>query len=175
MKKLLAALTLLSPAFAPAVAHAEWRLDEGVAIVEPSATNSTIEVLALLCGDPFQVEVYSRGGPVMPDTGDVPAEYFYLPGKVRAQVDSSAFPLAAAGSGAAVVLFAEGSKANSYLAPVPIGFIEALRAGTTVTLGFDITDARAADGSAFETFATFPLEGSRAVLDEALKDCTNTN
>jgi hypothetical protein len=38
-------------------AHADWRLDEGVAIVEPTATNSTIDLLALMCGDPVQVEL----------------------------------------------------------------------------------------------------------------------
>lgn len=171
MKKLLAAMIALSPS----VAHAEWRLDEGVAIVEPAETNSTIELLAIMCGDPFQVEVYARGGPVMPDTGDVPAEYFYLPGKVRALVDTTAFPLTAAGSDSAVVLFGEGSKSASYMASIPIGLIEAFKGGTTVTLGFDITEATAADGSAFETYAVFPLEGSRGALDEALKECTNTN
>jgi hypothetical protein len=171
MKKLLAALIALSPS----VAHAEWRLDEGVAIIEPAATNSTIELLAVLCGDPFQLEVYSRGGPVMPESADVPADYFYLPGKVRALVDTTAFPLTAAGSDAAVVLFAEGAKSDNYMASIPISLIEALKGGTSLTLGFDITGTDAADGSAFETFASFPLEGSRAVLDEALKDCTNSN
>jgi hypothetical protein len=162
---LAATLALASPA------SAEWLLDEGVAIVEPAETNSTIEVMAVLCGDPFFVEIYSRGGPVMPDAGEVAAEYFYLPGKVRAMIDGRTFPLAAAGSGAAVVLFAEGAKADSYLAPVRLEFIEAVKSGTAMTLGFDITPDNAADGSPFETFAIFPLEGARAVLDEALAPC----
>jgi len=172
MKKAAAAL-LLSCLATPA--FAEWRLDEGVAIVEPAETNSTVELLAVMCGDPFLIEVYSRGGPVMPASGDVPAEYFYLPGKVRALVDTSTYPLTAAGSDAAVVLFGEGGKSDSYMAAIPIGLIEALKGGVNLTLGFDVTADKAADGSVFETFATFPLEGSRAVIEEALKDCTNTN
>ena len=167
--KTVAALALILSTASPA--SAEWLLDEGVAIVEPAETNSTIELMAVLCGDPFFVEIYSRGGPVMPEAGDVPAEYFYLPGKVRAMIDGTAFPLAAAGSGAAVVLFAEGAKADSYLAPVRLEFIEALKSGTAITLGFDITPQNAADGTPFETVAIFPLEGARAVLDEALAEC----
>lgn len=167
--KTVAALALVLASASPA--STEWLLDEGVAIVEPAETNSTIELMAVLCGDPFFVEVYSRGGPVMPEAGDVSAEYFYLPGKVRAVIDGKAFPLAAAGSGAAVVLFAEGAKADNYLAPVRPEFIEALKSGSAMTLGFDITPANAADGSPFETFAMFPLEGARAVLNQALAEC----
>lgn len=169
MKKTAAAMLLLSltlPAFA------EWRLDEGVAIVEPTETNGTIELLAVLCGDPVQVEIYSRGGPVMPETGDVPADYFNVPNKVRAVIDGRPFPLAAGGSEAAVVLFAEGSKAEGYLAPIRPDFVEALKSGSAMTLGFDITPENAADGSPFETFAVFPLEGSRAILDQALSSCS---
>lgn len=167
--KIFAPLALMLATASPA--SAEWLLDEGVAIVEPAETNSTLELMAVLCGDPFFIEIYSRGGPVMPDSGDVPAEYFYLPGKVRAVIDGTAFPLAAAGSGAAVVLFAEGTKADNYLAPVRLEFIEALKAGTAMSLGFDITAGNAGDGSPYETFANFPLEGARAVLDQALAEC----
>jgi hypothetical protein len=169
MRKAVAALSLLLGLSTPA--SAEWLLDEGVAIVNPSETNSTIELMAVLCGDPFQVEVYSRGGPVMPEAGEAPADYFYLPNKVRAVIDGRAFPLAAAGSEAAVVLFAEGTKANSYMAPIRLDFIEALKSGAAMTLGFDITPENAADGTPFETHATFPLEGAPPVLDQALAGC----
>jgi hypothetical protein len=169
MKKAVLALALFA---ASTPVHAEWRLDEGVAIVEPSTTNGTVELLALMCGDPVHVEIYSRGGPVLPDGDDTAkAEYFYLPGKVRALVDSRPYPLAAAASDEAVVLFAEGSKAQNYLAPLRADFIEELKTGGELTLGFDITPANAADGSPFETTATFPLEGSRAAIDEALAGC----
>jgi hypothetical protein len=169
MKKAIVALPILLGLASPA--SAEWLLDEGVAIVAPNETNSTIELMAVLCGDPFQIEVYSRGGPVMPEAAEVPADYFHLPDKVRAVIDGGAFPLAAAGSDAAVVLFAEGSKANGYLAPIRLEFIEALKSGSAMTLGFDITPENAADGTPFETYASFPLEGSRPVLDQGLAGC----
>ena len=142
MKRLLA--TLL--AFVPAAAHADWRLDGGVAIVEPAESNSTVEAMTVLCGDPFFVEIYSRDGPVMPASGKVAAEYFYLPGKVRALIDGTAYPLAAAGAELAIVLFEEGTEAQSYLAPIRLEFVEALKSGTAVTIGFDITEGNAADG-----------------------------
>ena len=49
----LTALALLMAA--PAAAMADWRVDEGVAIVEPTQTNANIELLAIslvgaLCG-----------------------------------------------------------------------------------------------------------------------------
>lgn len=154
-------------------AAAEWQVDNGVAIVAPAAGNGTMELLAISCGDPYQVEVYSRGGPVRPD-GAAPeeADYFYKPGKVEARIDGAAFALAAAGSDAAVVLFAEGKAAESHLAPVARTFIEALKDGTALVLAFDVTPApNAQDGSPHETVAEFPLAGSRAALDEALAGC----
>lgn len=155
-----------------AAAHAEWRLDEGVAIVEPTRTNATVELLAVMCGDPVHVEIYARGGPVLPD-GDAAAkaEYFNLPGKVRATVDGRAFPLAAGTSDETVVLFAEGAKADHYTVPLRADFIEAIESGRELTLGFDVTPANGADGSPFETTATFPLDGSRDMIGQALAGC----
>lgn len=152
-------------------AHAEWRLDEGVAIVEPGETNSNMELLALSCGDPIQMEVYARGGPVMPDGQDVQADYFNVPGKVEAVIDGEVFPLAAGGSDSAVVLFQEGQKANGYLDPLGAFFLDRIKAGKSLTLRFDVLPGNGADGSALETFATFPLDGSRAVLDQAFESC----
>lgn len=156
-------------------ALAEWQVDNGVAIVSPTANNSTMELLAISCGDPYLVEVYSRGGPVRPDAeGGTPveADYFYQPGKVEARIDGAAFALAAAGSDAAVVLFAEGTAAQNHLAPVARAFIEALKDGTVLVLAFDATpEPNAQDDSPHETVAEFPLAGSRAALDEALAGC----
>ena len=155
-------------------AFAEWQVDNGVAIVAPTTNNSTMELLAISCGDPYQVEVYSRGGPVRPDTGDAAteADYFYMPGKVEARIDTKRFALAAAGSDAAVVLFSQGKPSENHLAPIERAFIEALKEGTTLVLAFDVTaEANAQDGTPHETLAEFPLNGSRAVLDEALSGC----
>ena len=155
----------------PAVA--DWQVDNGVAIVAPETNNSTIELLAVACGDPYQVEIYSRGGPVRPEggtEGSAEADYFYLPGKVEARIDGRVHRLAAAGSGAAVVLFAEGSAADNHLAPLGRDFIAALKDGASLTLAFDVTP-HAQDGGPHETVATFPLAGARAALDEALASC----
>ena len=108
----------------------------------------------------------------VPAVPGLAADYFYKPGRVVARVDSTVFAMSAAGSGAAVVLFAEGTAADNYLASVPRAFIEALRGGTTLTLAFDIDEQTgAADGAAHETIARFPLAGSAAVLDAALAGC----
>ena len=167
-----AALAAFFAAATPALA--EWQVDNGVAIVAPAATNSTMELLAISCGDPYQVEVYSRGGPVRPEGSDaaVATDYFYKPGKVEARIDGKAFALAAAGSDAAVVLFAQGNAGQNHLAPVAAAFIEALKGGTTLTLAFDVTgEANAQDGTAHETIAEFPLAGAREALEEALASC----
>lgn len=163
---ILASLGAASPAFA------EWQVDSGVAIVAPLTSNSTMELLAIACGDPYQVEVYSRGGPVRPEGAPAEADYFYKPGKVEARIDGAVFRLAAAGSEAAVVLFAQGSASDNYLAPVDGIFIEALKDGSTLTLAFDATpDANAQDGSAHETVARFSLAGARAALEDVLASC----
>jgi hypothetical protein len=168
---LLAALIAL-----PTPSLAEWMLDNGVAIVAPTANNSTMELLAISCGDPIQVEVYSRGGPVRPEPvvdDGAAADYFYLPGKVQARVDGQVFALVAAGSEAAVVLFGEGTAAQSHMADIDPAFVAALKTGTTLTLAFDVTpEANAADGTAHETMADFPLAGSSAALDAALASCS---
>ena len=160
---------------APVSALAEWQVDNGVAIVAPEASNSTMELLAIACGDPYQVEVYSRGGPVRPAAeadAAFEADYFYRPGKVEARVDGRVHKLAAAGSDGAVVLFSEGKAAQNHLAPIGRDFIEALKEGTSLTLAFDVTpQANAQDGTAHETTATFPLAGAGVALDEALATC----
>lgn len=156
-----------------ASAQADWRLDQGTAIVSPSETNSTAELLVVSCGDPYFVEIFARGGPVMPAAAGraSEADYFYKPNKVVAVVDGTVFPMSAAGSGAAVVLFSEGTAEQNYMAPVPDAFIGAVRGGTSLTIAFDIDAANAADGTPHETYVRFPLAGSAAALDDALGGC----
>lgn len=169
LRFLLAALA--APLMLATPAAAEWRLDNGVAIVEPAETNANIELVALMCGDPYQLEVYARGGPVMPADQEIEVDYFYKPGKVLATVDGQSFRLAAAGSDGAVVLFGEGSAAQSYLGEVPKALIEAMKGGSTLRLAFDVTAASNADGSPHETVAVFPLTGSRDAIQAALATC----
>lgn len=171
MKRLSTALSVLCIAALPA--HAEWRLDSGVAIVAPSAGNSNIELLVVHCGAPYHIEVLARGGAVQPDAGgEEQDDYFYKPNKVQIRVDGQAFPMVAAGADVAVVLFAQGTPAQDHMAPVGQAMIAAMKAGTALTLAFDITpQPNGADGTPYETFAEFPLAGSEAVLDEALAGC----
>ena len=171
MKRLSIALSALWLACLPA--HAEWMLDGGVAIVAPSGGNSNIELVVVSCGDPYHLEVLARGGAVAPEAGgEGQSDYFYQPGKIEARIDGQAFALVAAGSDAAVVLFAQGTAAQDHMAPVGKALITAMKAGTTLTLAFDITSQKNADdGTSYETFAEFPLAGSAAVLDTALAGC----
>ena len=172
MKRLPVALLSLLIAAHPA--SAEWLLDGGVAIVSPTGGNSNVELLVVHCGDPYHVEVLARGGAVRQDTGDeaAAADYFYKPGKVQARVNGQTFPLVAAGSDAAVVLFAEGPAARNHMAPITSDLVAALKAGEMLTLAFDITpQANGSDGTAHETFAEFPLAGSATILETALAGC----
>lgn len=154
-------------------AAAQWMLDGGAAIVAPVAGNSNVELLVLSCGDPYRLEVLARGGAVAPGdvTGDAPVDYFYQPGRIVARIDTDTFPLVAAGSDAAVVLYSEGTAAQDYMAAIDPAFVAALRSGSSLTLAFDITPEAAADGTPHETVAEFPLGGSSAILDSALGGC----
>lgn len=134
-------------------------------------TNSTLAALTIGCGDPFQIELHATdGGPVLPRAGGT-ADYFYRPGKIIASVDDHDWPLVAAASDVAVVLFSEGTVAENHLAPLDRRLIEALRDGHRLVLYFDITAANAADGSPFETFAAFSLDGAQDTLAVALDGC----
>ena len=169
------AAILFALGFAALPARADWILDGGVAIVSPTGGSSTMELLAVHCGDPYHLEVLSRGGPVRPaGNGEAPveADYFYKPGKVEARIDGRTFPLVAAGSDSAVVLFTQGTAAQNHMAPIDAALIAALKSGSVLTLAFDVTpETNAADGTAHETVADFPLAGSGAMLNAALAGC----
>jgi hypothetical protein len=167
----IAALLALPLAFAATSALAEWRVDNGLAVVEPAETNSNLQLFAVACGDPFQLELYAENGPVLPQVWDGPADYFYQPGKIIATIDGRDFPLVAAGSEYAVVLYSEGTVAENHMAPVDRELIRAMRAGATLTFHFDISAANASDGSPYETFARVPLAGAADALGSALAAC----
>ena len=132
MKRFIA-LLILAAASLPA--QADWRFEDGVAIATPDQRNtSNIDAVVISCADPYLFEVYADGGPVRPSSGGTETDYFYQPGKVRADVDGTFFPFVAAGSGEAVVLFAEGSAANDYLGTNDPAFIAALKHGREIDL-----------------------------------------
>lgn len=161
-----AALLTLTPAFA----QVAWVAVEGGVTAKPNWTNSTIEMIMLHCMDGPALDVYSRNdGPVLPDDGkDHVADYFYRQAGVRGVVDGMRFPLSAAGSDIAVVIFAEGTEAENYLAPLDPAFVRAITYGSQLTLAFDVTPEPGPDGSPFETWATFPLEGASEIIEGAL-------
>src|SRR4051812_15191742 len=132
-------------------ALAAWEKVDGGVTAKPTETNSTIEALHVHCLEGPAIDLYSHDmGPVRPLDGAAEADYFYKPGMISADVDGQKFPLVAAGSDEAVVLFSEGEEAKGYLAPVDRALFEAMISGKTLTLSFDISPAQGADGSALE-------------------------
>jgi hypothetical protein len=149
-----------------------WEKAEGGSMARPVETNSNVEALFVHCLDGPAIDLYAKdGAPVLPAHGGGEADYFYKPGAVRADVDGTAFPLVAAGSDIAVVLFSEGEAAQNYMAPVDVALFDAMFAGKTLTIGFDITPAAAADGSPHETFIRFDLAGAGPFINDAIDPC----
>ena len=166
---LIAATVLLTAIALPAQA---WEKIEGGVTARPVDTNSTVEALFVHCLEGPAIDLYAKNsGPVLPLEGVTSADYFYKPGLIRADVDGKSFPLVAAGSDIAVVLFSEGPAAESYLAPVDPDLFKAMLAGRTLVIGFDILASSAPDGSPFETFARFDLAGSTEPLGAAIAAC----
>lgn len=165
---------LLAFASGSSTAYAAWVDKYGGAFSEPDETNSTILGIMLHCVDGAVLDVYSKGdGPVLPADGSATeADYFYKKGAVQADIDGKAFPLAAAGSDIAVVLFSEGEEAKGYLTPLYAEVIDALAAGKTLTLSFDVSPANGPDGSPFDTWARFSLTGATKVIYEATEACS---
>jgi len=166
---------LASPfvAFPPMAHSAPWELENGIATTVPSASNSNIVQLEVGCGDPYHLGVFTEHGPVLAKDGKGEADYFYEPGRIQAVIDGAEFPLVAAGSGDAVVLLAEGSKEDNYLADIEESFITSLKQGSELLLRFDILPDNAADGTPYETYALFLLPGAAEAIDNALKECNS--
>ncbi|GGA70560.1 hypothetical protein GCM10011385_25510 [Nitratireductor aestuarii] len=156
-----------------ATSAAAWKFEDGVATTTPSASNSNIVQLELGCGDPYHFGVFTEHGPVLTKDGRGESDYFYEPGRIQAVIDGAEFPLVAAGSGDAVVLLAEGSQEDNYLADIDDSFIETIKQGSELLLRFDIVPENAADGSPFETYSLFTLPGAKEAIEEALKDCSS--
>ena len=173
MSRLVSRFALLGALLlAASSAFAGWELRDGAAVTMPSQTNGNVARLLLHCVDGPVFSVYATGGGVVRPMGPGPVfDYFYQPGFIRADVDGQIFPLVAAGSDDAVVLFSEGALADSYLAPLDIALIKAMRAGKQLTLRFDLTPAYSTDRTAYETTASFPLAGAAGPIKQAVKGC----
>ena len=100
---------IASLAAAPAIAG--WEKVDGGVTAKPDETNSTIEAMHIHCLEGPAIDVYSHDlGPVRPLDGGAEPDYFYKPGMISADVDGKQFPLVAAGSDDAVVLFSQGER-----------------------------------------------------------------
>ena len=152
--------------------ESSWRFEHGAAFAQPSESNSNIFRLEIGCGEPYRLAVYTDRGPVLPADGQGEGDYFYKPGRIEAEVDGGSFPLVAAGSDDAVVLFGEGTAEQGYMADPDPELLSAIRQGAQLTLLFDITSAANAEtDSPHETFARFPLQGADEVIAQALAGC----
>ena len=164
--------SLLIAMFAAGPALAGWDKVDGGVTAKPATTNSSIEALHIHCLEGPAIDLYSKDlGPVRPLEGAAEHDYFYKPGMISADVDGQKFPMVAAGSDEAVVLFSQGEEAKGYLAPVDRALFAAMAVGQTLTLSFDITPAAGADGSSLETFARFDLAGAGALIADAVRAC----
>lgn len=157
----------------PVAYSAPWKFENGVAVVAPAASNSNIVQLEIGCGDPYHLGIFTEHGPVLTKDGKGESDYFYEPRRIQAVIDGAEFPLVAAGSGDAVILLAEGSEEDNYLADIEEGFIMALKQGSELLLRFDILSDNAPDGTPYETYALFLLPGAGQAIDTALKECNS--
>ncbi|NRG17692.1 hypothetical protein HPQ64_08325 [Rhizobiales bacterium] len=164
--KLSLALAVSLTTFASAASASDWETVSDTAFTRVLETNSTMVALAVQCADEMKLEIYAANdGPIFhADTGET-SEFQYLPGKVLAVIDGEAFPLAAAGAEATTVLFSEGREAQNYLAPISPPLAAALRSGNSLELRFDLLPEAAPDGSPFETYGRFSLNGAAEAMD----------
>ncbi len=155
-----------------AAQESSWKLEHGAAFAAPSESNSNIYRLEIGCGEPYRLAVYTDNGPVLTADGQGADDYFYKPRRIEAEVDGSTFPLVAAGSDDAVVLFGEGTAEQGFMADPDPDLLAAIRRGAELTLFFDVTSAPNGEtDSPYETFARFPLQGSGEVIAQALAGC----
>lgn len=157
-----------------------WRLEEGVdlpsyAVAEPTRSNLNIDVVALVCeeagvGRGLQLQIYpSTPGPLLPNG----ASSHRLKDAPRAEIaiDGQVFP--------ADVLFADDYVllADAQHERVPIlsdGLVDAMQAGHTMLLRFDLLRKRAGAPATFDGEAEIDLQaglGGKAVA--AVRRCAD--
>ena len=155
-----------------------WRLEEGVsapsyAVAEPASSNLNIDVVALVCEEAgtergLQLQVYlSTPGPLLPN-GASPQR---LKETARAEIsiDGQAFPADILFAADRVVL-ADSRRQRAPVLSEPL--IEAMQAGKTMLLRFDLVGERPGAAAALDGEATIDLRagaGSQAVA--AVRRC----
>lgn len=177
----LAALALsavLAGASLATAAAGGWRLEEGVkapsyAIAEPTASNVNIDVVALVCEEAgtargLQLQLYlSTPGPLLPN-GAPPNN---LKDSARAEIvlDGQVFPADILFAGDHVVL-ADSRHQQAPVLSQPL--VEAMQAGQTMLLRFDLVSERPGAPAAFDGEAEIDLRagaGGKAVA--AVRRC----
>lgn len=172
------ALSAVVAGASPATAAGGWRLEEGVkapsyAVAEPTASNLNIDVVALVCEEAgtargLQLQIYlSSPGPLLPN-GAPPNN---LKDSARAEIvlDGQVFP--------ADILFASDHVvlADSRHQQAPVlsqHLVEAMQAGQTMLLRFDLVSERLGAPAAFDGEAEIDLRagaGGKAVA--AVRRC----
>ncbi len=155
-----------------------WHLEEGVsapsyAFAEPASSNLHIDVVALVCEEAgtergLQLQLYlSTPGPLLPN-GKSPQQ---LKDTARAEIaiDGQAFPIDILFAGDRVVL-ADSQHQQAPVLSKPL--IEAMQAGQTMLLRFDLVSEQSGTPAAFDGEATVDLRagaGSQAVI--AVRRC----
>ena len=155
-----------------------WRLEEGVsapsyAFAEPASSNLNIDVVALVCEEAgtergLQLQLYlSTPGPLLPN-GASPQ---HLKDAARAEIaiDGQAFPIDILFAGDRVVL-ADSRRQQAPILSKPL--IEAMQAGQTMSLRFDLVSEQPGAPTVFDGEATVDLRagaGSQAVI--AVRRC----
>ena len=155
-----------------ATAAGGWRLEEGAnapsyAVAEPTASNLNIDVVALVCEEAgtergLQLQIYlSSPGPLLPN--GAPPNRLKDTARVEIVLDGQVFP--------ADILFADDRVvlADSRRQQVPVlsqHLVEAMQAGQTMLLRFDLVSERPGAPAAFDAEAALDLRaglGGKAV------------
>ena len=172
------ALSAVVAGTASAASAGGWRLEEGVsapsyAFAEPASSNLNIDVVALVCEEAgtergLQLQLYlSTPGPLLPNG----ASSQQLKDAARAEIaiDGQVFPTDILFAGDRVVL-ADSQRQQAPVLSKPL--IEAMQAGQTMSLRFDLVSEQPGAAAAFDGEATVDLRagaGSRAVT--AVRRC----
>lgn len=166
------ALSAVVAGTAAAASAGGWRLEEGVsapsyAFAEPASSNLNIDVVALVCEEAgtergLQLQLYlSTPGPLLPN-GASP-QHLKDTAHAEIAIDGQAFPIDILFAGDRVVL-ADSQRQQAPVLSKPL--IEAMQAGRTMSLRFDLVSEQPGVAAAFDGEAAIDLRtgaGSQAI------------
>ena len=170
------ALSAVVAGTAAAASAGGWRLEEGVsapsyAFAEPASSNLNIDVVALVCEEAgtergLQLQLYlSTPGPLLPN-GASP-QHLKDTAHAEIAIDGQAFPIDILFAGDRVVL-ADSQRQQAPVLSKPL--IEAMQAGRTMSLRFDLVSEQPGVAAAFDGEAAIDLRaGSQAIA--AMRRC----